>query len=94
LVPIFNLGLLEGKTEKLSTSVRGSKMPKMKMKIIFIFIFIFGDQLGLDKRKGLMSSLQSRNDMVSRCDRQQRYKFIVNGMWTMFMSSMWMPSWE
>jgi hypothetical protein len=39
--------------------------------------------LDLDKRKGLMSSLESRNDVV-RCDRQQRYKFIVNVTWTMF----------
>jgi hypothetical protein len=40
--------------------------------------------LDLDKRKGLMSSLESRNDMV-RCDRWQRYKFIlVNVTWTMF----------
>jgi hypothetical protein len=39
--------------------------------------------LDLDKRIGLMSSLESRNDMV-RCDRQWRYKFIVNVTWTMF----------
>ena len=39
--------------------------------------------LHFDKRKGLMSSLESRNDVV-RCNRQQRYKFIVNGTWTMF----------
>jgi hypothetical protein len=36
--------------------------------------------LHFDKRKGLMSLL---DDMV-RHDRQQRYKFIVNGTWTMF----------
>jgi hypothetical protein len=39
--------------------------------------------LDLDKRKSLMSSLESRNDVV-RCDRQWRYKFIVNVSWTMF----------
>jgi hypothetical protein len=39
--------------------------------------------LHFDKRKGLMSSLERRNDVV-RCNRQQRYKFIVNGTWTMF----------
>jgi hypothetical protein len=39
--------------------------------------------LDFDKRKGLMSSLESRNDVV-QWDRQQRYKFIVNGTWAMF----------
>ena len=39
--------------------------------------------LDFDKRKGLMSLLESRNDVV-RCNRQQRYKFIVNVTWTMF----------
>jgi hypothetical protein len=39
--------------------------------------------LKLDKRNGLISLLESRNDVV-RCHRWQRYKFIVNGTWTMF----------
>jgi hypothetical protein len=39
--------------------------------------------LELDKRNGLMSLMESRNDVV-RHDRWQRYKFIVNGTWTMF----------
>jgi hypothetical protein len=40
--------------------------------------------LDFDKRKGLMSSLDSRNDMV-RCNRWWRYKFIVNETWNMSM---------
>ena len=39
--------------------------------------------LHLDKRKCLMSSLESRNDMV-RCNRQWRYKFIVNVALSLF----------
>jgi hypothetical protein len=39
--------------------------------------------LELDKRKGLMLMLESRNDMV-RHDRWQRCKFIVNVTWNMF----------
>jgi hypothetical protein len=39
--------------------------------------------LHLDKRKSLMSSLESRNDMV-RCNRQWRYKFIVNVTLSLF----------
>jgi hypothetical protein len=42
------------------------------------------------KRKGLMSLLESRNDMVGH-DRQWRYKFIVNVTWTSHACSM-MPS--
>jgi hypothetical protein len=34
--------------------------------------------LEFDKRKDMMSLLESRNDVV-RCDQRQRYKFIVNG---------------
>jgi hypothetical protein len=39
--------------------------------------------LHLDKRKCLMSSLEGRNDVV-RCNRWWRYKFIVNGILTLF----------
>jgi hypothetical protein len=40
--------------------------------------------LVLDKRKSLMSSVEGRKEM-SRHDRWQRYKFVVNGVtWTMF----------
>jgi hypothetical protein len=39
--------------------------------------------LDFDKRKCLMSSLESRSDVVI-CDRQRRYKFIVNVTLSLF----------
>jgi hypothetical protein len=39
--------------------------------------------LDFDKMKCLMSLLESRNDVV-RCDRWQRYKFIVNVTLSLF----------
>jgi hypothetical protein len=39
--------------------------------------------LDFDKMKGLLSLLESQKDMV-RCNRQQKYKLIVNGTWTLF----------
>jgi hypothetical protein len=41
--------------------------------------------LEFDKRKGLTSLLERRNDVV-RCNRQQQYKFIVNRTWTSHVS--------
>jgi hypothetical protein len=57
--------------------------PNDSQKMVGMAISVAIGCLDLDKRKGLMSSLESRNDMV-RCNRQWRYKFIVNVTWTMF----------
>jgi hypothetical protein len=57
--------------------------PNNWQKMVSMAVSVAISCLDLDKRKSLMSSLESRNDMV-RHDRWQRYKFIVNVTWTMF----------
>jgi hypothetical protein len=76
---VLNIGIVE----QVLPIIKWSTQQRIDRKGVGMVISVVIGCLDFDKRKGLMSLLEGKND-VFRCNRWQRDKFKVNVAWTMF----------